>query len=429
MNNNGYFNISLGDDIKGMLQLYEASFLLTQGENVLELAREFASKILQEKIEDEGNNGNFDDEYLSLLVRQALELPLHWRIQRINATWFINAYERRPDMNPLLLELAKLDFNIVQATHQQELKHVSSWWKETCLAEKLPFARDWVVECYFWNFGAHIEPQYRYSRIMATKVSALITIIDDMFDVYGTFQELQLFNNAIQGWDIEAMDKLPDYMQMCFLGLNNFIDEMAYHWADYCRALLQEAEWCSRGYTPKLEEYINNAWMSISFRVILTHAFFSMTNPIEEETVQSLYKYHNIIRYSSTIIRLANDLSTSEDEMKKGDVPKSIQCYMNETGASREEAREHIKFLMYEMWKKLNEERVADSPFQSEFVKATVDHVRMGLAVSMRVQGIALEVTETSTSLYSSDPRPDKICMTGSELGVVVTMVSLRCQQ
>ena len=28
-------------------------------------------------------------------------------------------------MNPILLELAKLDFNIVQATHQEDLKQVS----------------------------------------------------------------------------------------------------------------------------------------------------------------------------------------------------------------------------------------------------------------------------------------------------------------
>ncbi|KAK6135480.1 hypothetical protein DH2020_030782 [Rehmannia glutinosa] len=37
------------------------------------------------------------------------------------------------------------------------------------------------------------------------------------------------------------------------------------------------------------------------------------------------------------ILRLANDLGTSPDEMERGDVPKSIQCYMNDTGVDREE--------------------------------------------------------------------------------------------
>ncbi|KAL3617313.1 hypothetical protein CASFOL_038858 [Castilleja foliolosa] len=390
----GDFEASLGDDTKGLLQLYEASFMLTQDEKTLELAREFATKFLQKKLE-EGNIG-IKDEYLSLLVRNALELPFHWRARRPYVRWFISVYEKRPyNMNPIVLELAKLDFNIVQATHQQELKHVSRWWEQTSLAKKLPFARDRLVECYFWTIGGLFEPRYGYTRIMATKVNALITIIDDMFDVYGSFQELQLFTDIIQRWDIEAMNKLPDYMQICFLALNNFIDEMAYHvlkeqgvfiiphlrksWADLCQAYLKEAEWYNKGYTPKLEEYMCNAWVSISASVILSHAFFLVTNPIENETVQCLYKYHNIVRCSAMIFRLANDLGTSPDEMSRGDVPKSIQCYMNESGASKEEAREHVRAMIHETWKEMNKERVvaANSTLQAEFVRSAVDIGRM----------------------------------------------------
>ena len=96
--------------------------MLTQSENTLELAREFATIFLQKQL-DEGINAI--DDYLTLMIRHALELPIHWRVQRPNARWFIDAYGTRPDMNPVVLELAKLDFNIVQAMHQQELKHVS----------------------------------------------------------------------------------------------------------------------------------------------------------------------------------------------------------------------------------------------------------------------------------------------------------------
>lgn len=82
-------------------------------------------------------------------------------------------------------------------------------------------------------------------------------------------------------------------------------------WADLCRTYTQEAKWYFRGYTPTLEEYISNAWISISAPVILSHAFFLVTNPIKKEAVQSLYKYHNIVRCSAMILRLANDLGTS----------------------------------------------------------------------------------------------------------------------
>ncbi|KAL7153632.1 hypothetical protein ABFS83_04G182200 [Erythranthe nasuta] len=326
-NERGDFKASLGDDnnTKGLLQMYEASFLMTRGEHTLELAREFSTNLLQKKLDDRIDD---DDDDVLLMVRRALELPFHWSVPRPNARWFIEqVYVKRSDMNPILLELAKLDFNIVQAKHQQELKHVSSWWEETYLSKTLPFARDRVVENYLWTTAKLFDHRYGYSRIMAAKVNILITVIDDIFDVYGTLEELQIFNGVIQRWEIEAMDKLPHYMQMCFLALNNFVDELAYHllqqqgfliiphlrksWADLCMAYLQEAEWYTKGYTPTLEEYIDNAWISISTHVILTHVFFLVTNPIDKEAVQSLYGYHNIVRYSGIILRLANDLGTS----------------------------------------------------------------------------------------------------------------------
>ena len=65
------------------------------------------------------------DKYLSTTVSHALELPLHCRMLRLEARWFIDKYRSREDMNPILLELAELDFNIVQATHQEDLKQVS----------------------------------------------------------------------------------------------------------------------------------------------------------------------------------------------------------------------------------------------------------------------------------------------------------------
>ena len=74
------------------------------------------------------------------------------------------------------------------------------WWKETELAEKLPFARDRVLENYIWNVGLLFKPQYGYARILTTKLFILITVIDDVFDVYGTLEETQLFKNATLRW-------------------------------------------------------------------------------------------------------------------------------------------------------------------------------------------------------------------------------------
>ncbi|XP_073127813.1 terpene synthase 10-like isoform X2 [Henckelia pumila] len=364
-NEEGDFNPCLGEDTKGLLQLYEASHLLTEGEETLEAAKEFATFFLRKNLE-EGTVGVLDES-----VRHSLEMPLHWRVPRPNARWFIEEYGRRPDMNPLLLEFAKLDFNIVQATHQQELKHISRWWKSAGLAEKFPFARDRLVECYFWNIGWLPGPQNGYLRINIAKFNSLITIIDDIFDVYGTLEELQLLHDVIQRWDIGSMNQLPEYMQMCYLALNDLVDETAYHvlkeqglviiphlrnlWKDLVKVYLQESKWYANGYTPSLDEYINIAWISIGSPLMLSSALFLKPNPTHKEATQILMEHNDLIRWSGIIFRLSNDLGTSKEEMERGDIPKSIQCYMNQSGASKEEAEEHVRGLIHSAWKKMNQ--------------------------------------------------------------------------
>ncbi|KAG7981065.1 hypothetical protein I3843_05G213200 [Carya illinoinensis] len=384
----GCFEPSLCDDIKGILCLYEASFLLIEGESILDEARDFATKTLEEFVEL-----NKDQNNLYAMVSHALELPLHWRMIRLEARWFIDLYRSREDMNPILLELAELDFNMVQAVHQEDLKQMSTWWRSTGLGENLSFARDRLMENFLWTVGVSFQPEFGYNRRMLTKVNSLITTIDDVYDVYGTLEELELFTDAVERWDTNAMEQLPYYMQMCFLSLHNSINELAFDtlkqkglnnvrylkkaWVDLCKSYMLEARWYYSGYTPSFQEYIENAWVSISAPVILVHAYFSVTNPITKEALGCWEEYSNIVRWSSMILRLADDLGTSMDELERGDVLKSIQCYMNDTGASEEVAREYIRSLISTTWKKFNEERAANSPFSEPFVEIAMNLARM----------------------------------------------------
>ncbi|CAI9770286.1 unnamed protein product [Fraxinus pennsylvanica] len=182
------------------------------------------------------------DQFHSRLVHHGLELPLQWTIPRAEARWFINVYKDRPDMNPVLLELAELDFNIVEAKYQQELKHLS--------------------------------------RKILTKVNVLVTTIDDIYDVYGTLDELEVFTRII-------------------------------------------------------ERIISGACVDYNF------------------------------------------ISCFQDEMKRGDVPKTIQCYMKETGASEDEARKHIRSSIRETWKRMNKVQETSCPFSKTFIEITVNLARM----------------------------------------------------
>lgn len=71
------------------------------------------------------------------------------------------------------------------------------WWKRVGFGEKLDFAIDRLVENFFWTVGLAFEPQFGDFRKVMTKVNAFITTIDDIYDVYGTLEELELFTYAV----------------------------------------------------------------------------------------------------------------------------------------------------------------------------------------------------------------------------------------
>jgi len=54
------------------------------------------------------------------------------------------------------------------------------------------------VEGCFWIIGVYYEPQYCLARRILRKVIAISSIIDDVYDAYGTIDEIEIFTNAIE---------------------------------------------------------------------------------------------------------------------------------------------------------------------------------------------------------------------------------------
>ncbi|XP_047339818.1 terpene synthase 10-like [Impatiens glandulifera] len=408
----GNFKESLCDDTKGLLALYEASFLGFEEESIFDEVEIFATKHLKE------NLNKIKNPYLAMLVNHALELPLHWAMERFEARWFIDAYENRKDVNKALLNFAKLDFNMVQAIHQEDLKHASRWLRSTLIgvllkiigrkielwwenfgwSKKLPFVRDRLVECYLWSLAEVYDPrpEFQYYRRMSTRIYQVTTCIDDIYDVYGTLEELELLNDAYLGWNVNLAVTLPDYMKICFLGNINLVNELGYEalkefgihalpylikaWTDLCGCYIKEARWFHGGYVPSLEEYLNNGWMSAATAVMAIHGYFFSacpSHPITEEGLKAVTNYDDIIKWPSMIVRLVNDLATSKNELKRGDILKSVQIHMHETSVSEEEAQQHIKKLVRKAWKKINAARArSDNPFSRKYVDIATNIAR-----------------------------------------------------
>lgn len=104
-----------------VLNLYEASYHAFDNENIKDNVGDFSTKYLKENLEN-------SNESISSLVSHALEFPLHWRLPRVETKWFIKAYEKRSDKNLTLIELAKLDYDMVQASYLEDLKHASTYY-------------------------------------------------------------------------------------------------------------------------------------------------------------------------------------------------------------------------------------------------------------------------------------------------------------
>ncbi|KAF7851470.1 hypothetical protein BT93_L3816 [Corymbia citriodora subsp. variegata] len=371
MNPTSTFNESHNKDVKGLLGLYEASFHGLEGEAILDEAWNFAYKHLKNL------NLNKVPTNLASNVSHALDLPIHWRPNRLEARWFMDMYEKQQDMIPSLLKLAKLDFNLVQSIHRKELSSLARWWVELG-ANKMTFCRDRLVENYFASSIMVFEPQYTAFREMNAKIACMVTLIDDVYDVYGTPEELEILTDFIARWDIIDVDRLPPTIRDSFMALYNTTNEIGYWtmrerginpipylrklWADECKAYMKEVHWYSKGIKPTLKEYLNVATNSAGGPVMLLASYFLTTDKLMEEALDYVSKIPSVLLCSAKILRLINDLSTSSYELARGDNFKALECYMNEAGASEEAAREHIRHMVRENWKRMNEVVFEDYP-------------------------------------------------------------------
>ncbi|XP_049351833.1 (-)-camphene/tricyclene synthase, chloroplastic-like [Solanum verrucosum] len=144
---------------------------------------------------------------------------------------------------------------------------------------------------------------------------------------------------------------------------------------------------------------MENGWISIGGPVVLVHTLFLVTNPITKEALDSLTNYPDIIRWSSTVIRLADDLGTSSDEMERGDVPKSIQCYMNKKDVSEEDARKHINLLIKETWKLMNTVQNNNSLFSETFIGCAVNGARTSQTIYQHGDGYGIQNSHTKNRI------------------------------
>ncbi|GLJ34131.1 hypothetical protein SUGI_0686020 [Cryptomeria japonica] len=198
-----------GDNqLRSVLSLYRAAEISFPGETIMEQAKSFASRYLEQTLAESHNIR----EKSQLLTEVEYFKNTSWRsrnprweawnsiqiFRRDIDSWMSieGVYRMSNEICKNILEAAILDFNILQAQHQNELKIISKWWTESSVKE-FNFFRHRHVEYYLGYACGLYEFEFSLTRVGYAKLGVMVTLIDDIFDTYGTIDELVHFKTAL----------------------------------------------------------------------------------------------------------------------------------------------------------------------------------------------------------------------------------------
>ncbi|KAJ8436237.1 hypothetical protein Cgig2_023412 [Carnegiea gigantea] len=353
-------------ELRDILSLYEASHVRIHEETILDEAAEFTTTYLKSMV----------TKLISPLAEQvahALHQPLHKGITAIEARYHTCSYEQEPSHSTTLLRFAKLDFNLQQSLHQQELIDVARWWKR--IHAKIPYARDRSIEAYFWALGTYYEPQYSSARVILAKMILIIQMMDDTYDAYGTFESLDLLTQAINRWEYSCICDLPEDIRCSYQAVLETFDDFEQQLAkqgrsfsvDYARkqmkrntkAWFQEAKWCHEKYIPTYDEHLKIALESMGHVVGVVGSYLGMRKTANEEAFEwvSQNPMPKPVKASAIIFRLMNDVGGHKYEQSSRDhVASSVECYMKQHDIKDEkQAYEVLEKQVEDAWKDVNQ--------------------------------------------------------------------------
>ncbi|EES09506.1 hypothetical protein BDA96_05G080200 [Sorghum bicolor] len=367
MDENGDFKDALRSNVDGLLSLYEAAHLGKSDEDLLRKAIIFTKDCLSSLV----NGGQLPKPVLQEVLH-ALDLPTQRRIKRLEAKLYISIYENGDESNQDIVELAKLNFHMLQQMHRDEVRTISLWWYNDLNPSSLgPYMRKRPVECYYWALGIFYEPQYAKARIVLTKLLTLLTMFDDIIDSYGTMEEVHLFNQAVQSWNEEAAKQIGDGYWYLIFHISKTLEEFVSKdggspMAIDCfketlkagsKAMVQELVWREEGQVPTVHEYLKQgAAVSILYWPIAVISFAGMF-PSDDEIFTWAGSYPKIIESSTTLCRLMDDVAGHENEKEeRSKCVTAVECYVREHGVTVQEAKQALTCLVDEQWRCINQE-------------------------------------------------------------------------
>uniref|UniRef100_A0A0E0KP60 Terpene synthase n=2 Tax=Oryza punctata TaxID=4537 RepID=A0A0E0KP60_ORYPU len=364
----GRFINTIPDEPRALLSLYNAAHLLIHDEPELEEAMSFARDHLESMRAGGSIKAPLDNQ-----INRALHLPLSRTCKRVEMLHYMLEYGQEEGHIVVLLDLAKLEFNLMQHVLLKELKAFSQWWKDLYGYIELSYARDRAVESYLWSYALFYEESLTVTRMILAKIIGFIILMDDTYDAHATIEECRKLNEAIQRWDESAISLLPEYMEKFYRALLNDFKEIeaqvetsdkyrvAYMKTEFQKLstyYLQEFEWCHQNYKPSFKERVALSTLSIGVPVLCVTATVGRGDAVTKESFELATGRASAVIACAKIMRFTNDIAAFKSGRKnEGDATNTVECYMNEHKVKSKVALAMIESMIESEWRTLNQVR------------------------------------------------------------------------
>ncbi|OEL21668.1 S-(+)-linalool synthase, chloroplastic, partial [Dichanthelium oligosanthes] len=299
---------------------------------------------------------------LARYVRQSLDHPYHLSLMQYKARHHLSYLQSLPNRKSTtaIEELATAEFHLNKLQHQKEMEEVK-----------------------------------RY-RVQLTKIISLIYVVDDLFDLVGTLEELSLFTEAIKMWNTGAADSLPSGMRSCYKAIYattydiadtveeehgfNPVNHLRNSWAVLFDGFMVESKWLAAGLVPAAEDYLRNGVVTSGMPLTLTHVLFLLGHDHAacHDAAKLTDHIPPPISCPAKILRLWDDMGSAEDEAQEGLDGSYRDFYLMENPrCAPSDAEEHMRRLIAREWEELNRECFSRRTFSSSFMRACLNATRM----------------------------------------------------
>ncbi|RLM79088.1 (3S,6E)-nerolidol synthase 1-like isoform X2 [Panicum miliaceum] len=401
-NGAGEFSLALSnDDIWALLSLHDMSHLNMGEEASLHKAKDFSSKHLASAI-------RYLNPGLGRYVRQSLDHPYHLSLMQYKARHHLSYLQSLPNRKSTaaMEELATAEFHLNKLLHQKEMEEVNRWWMGLGLAQEVPVARDQVLKWYMWSMTIIQGSSFSRYRVELTKIISLIYIVDDLFDLVGTQEQLSLFTKAVKIWNTAAADSLPSCMRSCYKALYTITTEIAdaaekehgmnpvnhlrKAWAELFDGFMVESKWLAAGLVPAAEDYLRNGVVTSGMPLALAHVLFLLGHDHAAYSDAAKLSADHIPRPSLArarssdfgmtwaVPRSEQNIQLLDDEAQEGLDGSYRDLFLIENPrCAANDAEEHMRRLIVREWEELNREYCRRRTFSSGFMQACLNAARM----------------------------------------------------